>query len=501
MSRAVSLAEYYHSATKYSEESIQNLPPIGVQPSPYKHYHSERAVDLRAYLPFQGFPFGEPDGEQSAAQVGELLPRLSRLLYFTNGVTGFFKHTDGLTLFRSAPSAGGLYPTEIYVVSEGVTGLEDAVHNYSVPQHRLVPVFDGSYLEDLRAACFGHEALARSRVAIVLTGVFERSAFRYHDRAYRRILLDTGHVLGNLCLYAPQEQVGVSLITRFADAAVNQCLFLDESEEGALAVIPLLEGNRAADGGAASGRSPSAGFTEKPGESLLQACHRASSIASSIDTKEAQEEGASRPEPRSRADESDSGITLAERCADFSAELAGTIAQRRSTRLFTGGPLARPVVESILDFAQRPYREGWLQAPELLETHVVVLKVEGLEAGVYRYDGTDHVLVPVVSGQFRSQIHHICLQQELGRDASAVVIHTASLTEAVEHYGNRSYRALHMDAGLVGECLNLAAVHLGVGVTGIGGFFDDEVNELLELPASHAIVYVTLLGEAESADG
>ncbi len=82
----------------------------------------------------------------------------------------------------------------------------------------------------------------------------------------------------------------------------------------------------------------------------------------------------------------------------------------------------------------------------------------------------------------------------MGRDAAAVLFHTADLQRAVTKYGDRAYRYLHMDAGHLGQRLNLAAIRLGLGVSGIGGFFDDEVNEVLGIPADEAVLYITTLG-------
>ncbi|NEO60876.1 MAG: SagB/ThcOx family dehydrogenase, partial [Moorea sp. SIO4G2] len=81
-----------------------------------------------------------------------------------------------------------------------------------------------------------------------------------------------------------------------------------------------------------------------------------------------------------------------------------------------------------------------------------------------------------------------------GRDARAVVFHTADLQKAVARLGDRAYRYLHMDAGHLGQRLNLAAIYLGLGVSGIGGFFDDQVNEVLGIPVDEAVVYITTLG-------
>ena len=96
---------------------------------------------------------------------------------------------------------------------------------------------------------------------------------------------------------------------------------------------------------------------------------------------------------------------------------------------------------------------------------------------------------------FRRELHHLCLDQELGRDAAAVVVHTADLKGAVEAYGDRVYRYLHLDAGHLGQRLNLAATRLGLGASGIGGFYDDQVNDVLGIPADEAVLYITTLGQ------
>ncbi|MGK7889388.1 MAG: SagB/ThcOx family dehydrogenase, partial [Leptolyngbyaceae cyanobacterium] len=91
-------------------------------------------------------------------------------------------------------------------------------------------------------------------------------------------------------------------------------------------------------------------------------------------------------------------------------------------------------------------------------------------------------------------LHGLCLGQPLGKDAAAVIFHTADLAKAVERYGDRAYRYLHMDAGHLGQRINLAAIRLGLGVSGIGGFFDDMVNEVLGIPVDEAVIYITTLG-------
>jgi len=121
-----------------------------------------------------------------------------------------------------------------------------------------------------------------------------------------------------------------------------------------------------------------------------------------------------------------------------------------------------------------------------------------LEAGCYYYAPQAEELRQIRFDQFRKDLHFLCLGQELGRDASVVIFHTANLATAVEKYGDRAYRYLHIDAGHLGQRLNLAATQRNLGVSGIAGFFDDQVNELLSIPAEEAVLYITTVGQKPS---
>jgi SagB-type dehydrogenase family enzyme len=125
---------------------------------------------------------------------------------------------------------------------------------------------------------------------------------------------------------------------------------------------------------------------------------------------------------------------------------------------------------------------------------VAVSGVTDLEEGCYYYAPKEQELRQIRFRNFRQELYYLCLKQNLGRDAAAVVFHTADLHRAIAHWGDRVYRYLHMDAGHLGQRLNLAATHLGLGVSGIGGFFDDQVNDLLGIPVDEAVIYITTLG-------
>jgi SagB-type dehydrogenase family enzyme len=187
---------------------------------------------------------------------------------------------------------------------------------------------------------------------------------------------------------------------------------------------------------------------------------------------------------------------------NWDTTLLPTILKRRSTRVYSGEPITKEELSTILDFAYHPefYKDQGLDPDpiyfdqSLIETFVAVNDVVGLEEGCYYYSKDGRYLRQVRFKNFRDDIYYLCLGQELSHKASAVLFHTSKLPDAVFKYGERAYRYLHMDAGHIGQRLNLSSINLNLGVSGIGGFFDDEVNELLGIPESEAVVYITTLG-------
>jgi SagB-type dehydrogenase family enzyme len=183
-------------------------------------------------------------------------------------------------------------------------------------------------------------------------------------------------------------------------------------------------------------------------------------------------------------------------------ELEATFVQRRSTRSYTGADLTLGELQALLSFTYQPAQyvdQAMAGAPDycdlnLVETFIAVSGVQGLEEGCYHYAPATEELRQVRFKNFRRELHFLCLGQDLGRDAAVVVFHTANLAQAIGEYGDRAYRYLHLDAGHLGQRLNLAAIRLGLGVSGIAGFFDDQVNEVLGIPAEAAVLYITTLG-------
>ncbi|MBD2600304.1 MULTISPECIES: SagB/ThcOx family dehydrogenase [Microcystis] len=494
----ISIAQYYHERTKYDPQTIASKSKgldWSQQPYPFKEYKIGQTFDLKPYLSRQIVP-----------QKGDFWRRISRILGCSYGLTAKIATMGSPLYLRSAPSAGGLYPAEVYLISRGTEFLPAGLYSYQGQSHSLLLFWESDVWTNLQSACFWNPVLENTDIALVTSAIFYRSAWRYEDRAYRRIFLDTGHLLGNIELSASINDYRAHLIGGFNDSQMNELLYLDSEKESVMTVIPLADLlNIRQNLPPSTTALPSTTTTLYPkiaeGE-LLNSLHQATIIA----TDEKIEANIT---PSNWEDKYNFPfclkVSVTSRPVNWGEDLIdleSTMLKRRSTRAYSGASLSLDELRALLHFTYQPqdYADQNLDpnpdyfALDLLETFIAVSAVTGLEEGCYYYAPKAQELRQIRFKNFRQELHYLCLGQDLGRDAAAVVFHTADLSKAVAKYGDRVYRYLHADAGHLGQRLNLAAIHLGLGVSGIGGFFDDQVNEVLGIPSDEAVIYITTLG-------
>ena len=490
----MSTAARFHERTKYAPETIGALPgpDWAQQPHPYKDFRSRTRIELGPYLLVERdeesrLPVLKRSGLERGAPLD--LAQLSTLLLHTNGVTGIQKLQEDQMFFRAAPSAGALYPTEIYVALRGVDGVPDGIYNFQVRDHTLAPVCDGDFGSELQALAFGDPTVGNAQCVFLFSSIFFRSTWRYGDRGYRRLLLDSGHVIGNLLDFAPELGLRAQPLAGFHDEGLNSLLLLDEKQEAMLAMVAILDETEAPQTVSAP---PAPVAKVDSDDDLVSALHRASFVR----------EAKASPQPPHAPLRDDASTVLSDTGIDWSEGRTTTILSRRSCRRFSGDPVGiEPLNSTIID-AYRGYfdPEGPFFAPARLETLLAVHRVEGIDAGLYRYSPLHRSLSPIALGDHSLECRELCLGQELGSDAACVLIHAVDLEGAVEAYGERAYRYVGLDAGMIGERLNLGAQQLGMGASGIGGYFDDQVNALFRLPQDLAIVYITCIGDPQTGD-
>jgi len=155
---------------------------------------------------------------------------LSILLWATQGITA----DVGDYQFRSAPSAGGLYPIETYLLARAVEGLEQGIYHFGPRTFDLEFLRAGDFSQTLAQAALGQRMIADAQVTFIWTAIVARSKWKYRQRAYRYIYLDAGHIAQNLYLAGTAAGMGVCGIGAFFDDQVNAVIGVDGTEETAL---------------------------------------------------------------------------------------------------------------------------------------------------------------------------------------------------------------------------------------------------------------------------
>jgi SagB-type dehydrogenase family enzyme len=154
------------------------------------------------------------------------LEQISQLLWACQGIT------DPSFGKRTAPSAGALYPLEVYLVSR------KGVFHYRPNGHELVQVREGDVRHQLSVAALNQRPVAKAPVSIVITAVVARTAEKYGGRAERYVHLEAGHACQNVLLQAVTLGLGAVPIGAFVDQGVQKILSLPHDHEP-IYIIPV----------------------------------------------------------------------------------------------------------------------------------------------------------------------------------------------------------------------------------------------------------------------
>lgn len=155
---------------------------------------------------------------------------LSQLLWATDGAT----RQGGGYLFRTAPSAGALYPIETYLAIHDVEGISQGLYHYQIREHALAQLATGDQRLAVSAAALDQGMAADADLVFLWSAVFERSAWKYKERAYRYVYLDAGHIAQNAALAAVALGLGSCQIAALYDSEANALLGLDGESESVI---------------------------------------------------------------------------------------------------------------------------------------------------------------------------------------------------------------------------------------------------------------------------
>jgi len=465
----------YHNRTKHSYESIRR----GVrsldwdnQPLPFKIYSNLPPI----FLPP---PAERPDAEPLG------LKQLAHLLHFSAGIT---QRRRGEILFRAAACTGALYEIELYLVCGPLPDLPAGLYHFNPGDMGLRRLREGDFRSLLAAATAGEHSLVHAPVIVISAGTYWRNAWKYQARTYRHFGWDNGTILANLLEVAEALGLPASLVCGFVDAEINHLLGLDTEREVSLSLASI--GHTESPVPPAPDEIPSLHLKTVPLSKLevdypaMQQMHAASSLS----TPEEVAAWRSSAEPLRSRDR--------QGAAPLPEPIEQVIQRRGSSRQFAREPISFAQLSTILEYATRPIPADFLTPDDarLNDLYLIVNAVEGLEPGAYFYRAADRALEPLKHGDFRSRAAYLALEQDLAGDAAVAVFFLADLNRWLGRLGNRGYRAVQLEAGILGGRIYLAAYAQQLGATGLTFYDDDVVQFFSPHAAGKSAVFLVAAG-------
>ena len=152
------------------------------------------------------------------------LSEISQILWAAQGITSPRR-------FRTAPSAGALYPLELYVIAGNVKNLAPAIYKYKPGKHVLVKIVAGDWRSELSRAALSQSAIKKAPAVLLFCAVYERTTGKYGRRGIRYVHMEVGHAAQNVCLQAIALGLNTAVIGAFRDTDVKNIANLAADEQ------------------------------------------------------------------------------------------------------------------------------------------------------------------------------------------------------------------------------------------------------------------------------
>ncbi len=408
---------WYHTSTKHSYTSVRTNPnqlSWEDQPRTYKNYPDS----------YKKYKLNRDKVEDN-------------FLYHIAGLTAKKTYPSGEYYLRINPSAGALYPNELYFQARNVQGIEDGIYHYEVSSGSITLLQSITENEGLEPY-FGYRTAMKGYLFLV-SAIYYRSAWKYKERAFRYCLLDAGHLLGSIESAALLKPHAVQMIYTLERQKLNRMFEFKEREwflAGASMAVPVQGANVVpmefelpyVDGSRTFKKRPI--IEEAYEETLvLEACKKC--IKAPKFTYNAQ-------------------------------KLQETIFSRRSQRGFQEGAITKGQFNFIMEMIHQPILSD---CDALVNIYVVVNRVLDMPLGLYK-EGEY-----VKYGDFSKQAGYLSLEQYSLASSGAVTFFLTS--------DAKNYQALSQKAGIIGHRLYIASLYLNIGCSGIGAYYDDEVSDFV----------------------
>ncbi|MFA5952143.1 MAG: nitroreductase family protein [Hyphomicrobium sp.] len=490
----------YHARTKHSLKRYAAGPETldwDAQPNPFREFVGAPRTQLPLNADQIATSLAQIYSPRDVAPAPLTTASVSTLLGLSMGLSAWKEFGPDRWALRCNPSSGNLHPTEAYVISSGVSGLDDGLYHYVSRDHAL----EQRWRKSTTAAAPAH-------LWIGLSSVHWREAWKYGERAFRYCQLDIGHALGAIRYAAGTLGWSAKVADHLDSVALAAMMGLDRAEDfsGAEPEDPELLIEIDLDPAARSGRENVTQETSRPesghwaGSANLLDPHPIYRwpVIDEVSLATHGRAGSNRGAPLGYPPLGHGSDALA----------ANIILGRRSAQRFDNKhTMSAEVFYRLLDtLLARPIApwDVW-EFPPCLHPILFVHRVEGLEPGLYalpRNAKAAQHLREMLRPDFLWQTpqtspSHLPFSKLLPADSRAVArtvsCHQAIASDSCFALSMLSefepivapnpwrYRQLHWEAGLLGHVLYLEAEAAGLRGTGIGCYFDDALHETLGL--------------------
>jgi SagB-type dehydrogenase family enzyme len=464
-------------------------------PLPYKLYRGLPVFTLTHEIPLSFNGQSEP--------IKPDLRKLSEFLYYAYGITGIaqtvFPAPGGpepmQSLRRFAPSGGGLYPSELYIYLK-IDGLPSGVYHYNAASHSLVLLREGNFDSYLARALGNRCDISSCFGTVFVSTMFWKNFFKYHHFSYRLQGLDAGALIGQLLEVSKRSGYAAGVYYQYLDMAVSHLLGLDVAEESVYALIPL----SVEPVGWFCGREDDIVAEDLCRElpdlhtshyvrsrevkpfPALERMNEASMMASAQVFGQVREE-------RGRGGRY-KAVPLPE-AAPLDVDFAAACRNRFSPDLdFIMGKVTQAELSVLLKEASTAafYRSdldppGTRMEPRL-SLCVCVTNVDGIQDGVYSYDGVSHALEQVSSGDYRPYVQEGMKAGNVNLLQVPLCFHVAGRKDHnLGELGYRGYRIQQMEAGIMMQKLLLTASAIGMGSHPLLDYDAGSCDEMYQLPS------------------
>lgn len=370
-------------------------------------------------------------------------------LYLISGISAKKTYPNAEYYLRTNPSAGALYPNEVYFQVRNTKGFEDGIYHLEVSSSSAVllkKLEENEAIEELLNLDYYVDGFI-----FFISSLYFRSSWKYKNRAFRYCLLDAGHLIGSIESSSYLYDKNFEILYDFPKEKLNHFFNFDEKEFFTSVVICADKKNI---------RSKDEDKLDK--EFLLDiptidgTSYENGNISFFYATKMIEDAYENSLKIKDKKAQKNKAIF------NFQKEkLQDTIFKRRSIREFTRQSIKKTQFKAILNVLNEAITSD---CDEELDIFYVVNRVEGFEIGLYKNTKL------LKNGDFSSKAGYLCLEQDLGKD-SAVTFYLVSR--------GSNYQELYQKAGIIGHRLYIASNYLGIACSGIGAYYDDEVCEFV----------------------